>query len=489
MPDREEKEKMLLVSEQHLQDIRTNAQAWLDGLLSATFYAKDLRNDNFFEPLNSANIVYIRKLEFIDCYITPQESGLIFRFGEIGELIFKNCRFSNASMKVEEYPEHATRFEFRYDLALKGRLSRLAIENPITECRIEAEINFSIKEMIDYHSRHGEELTADVRSHIYSLESSHLNAHIKVGGKFTASYGRKTDLIETDFPYIGLDTRKAHLLLSGSGLRDSSAKDLVSLTIKGNASELTLDKITAGITMVHRPLHFLKIENCNFGEFFVDKRIIGDAQPDNQDLTLEINSSYFLFNLGLPQHSLTKRSYFTDTKFPRQRYTQDTNLEFHRAAFSTQREKQLAANVRLNFEHLISEFTQINRSDLSHEIFIAERNYSLRTFSLEWFYWNLYGWTSSYGFSVLRPFITLVGLIFLFSFIYRTHTASFYTALKLSASNILGPFGLRQVILPKDLISELPGIIQAAVVLQSIFGITLVFLIGLALRNQFRLKL
>ena len=70
----------------------------------------------------------------------------------------------------------------------------------------------------------------------------------------------------------------------------------------------------------------------------------------------------------------------------------------------------------------------------------------------------------------------------------RQSEQAIYQGLKLSASSILGPFGMRREIFERSELAQFGGWIHFLMGLESILGVILFFLIGLALRNQFRVR-
>lgn len=102
---------------------------------------------------------------------------------------------------------------------------------------------------------------------------------------------------------------------------------------------------------------------------------------------------------------------------------------------------------------------------------------------------------SDYGLSAWYPAQFLFAIWFVFSHIFALAIAQgdataseFGIGMKLSASSILGPFGMRREIFTRDEIVNFGGWVHFLMGVESILGIILIFLIGLALRNQFKMK-
>lgn len=107
---------------------------------------------------------------------------------------------------------------------------------------------------------------------------------------------------------------------------------------------------------------------------------------------------------------------------------------------------------------------------------------------------RLFWLLSDYGLSVFRPLGILVTFfsVFALAYIYmvRTFTDMPYTIIdgfKLSAAAIFGPFGIGFVTFEKSEVTNLPSSVFFMLAFESAIGLVLIFLIGLAIRNQFKL--
>ena len=115
-----------------------------------------------------------------------------------------------------------------------------------------------------------------------------------------------------------------------------------------------------------------------------------------------------------------------------------------------------------------------------------------------WILW-LYEWASNYGRSVRRPTkylaISLVYTAFIMAAILRWRIpegypvlASVGEALNLTYANLLSPLNIRKDFYSATALQKLPHAIKAISAFQTVAGVFFTFLIGLALRNRFRMK-
>ena len=108
-----------------------------------------------------------------------------------------------------------------------------------------------------------------------------------------------------------------------------------------------------------------------------------------------------------------------------------------------------------------------------------------------WLFRNL----SDYGMSYWLPLQYMFFSWIVFAHIYAlllgeemSGWGNISQGMKLSASSIVGPFGMRREIFSRAEIVELEGLAHFLIGVQSIIGVALIFLISLALRNQFKIK-
>jgi hypothetical protein len=102
----------------------------------------------------------------------------------------------------------------------------------------------------------------------------------------------------------------------------------------------------------------------------------------------------------------------------------------------------------------------------------------------------VYGLLSDYGRSYLRPLVglvatTVVGAIPIWGHLGLTR---FWQAVGLSLAGTFGPFGFRKEFFASALLDQLPGPLKLLAATQTVVGVILLFLLGLAVRNRFRIK-
>jgi uncharacterized protein YjbI with pentapeptide repeats len=114
--------------------------------------------------------------------------------------------------------------------------------------------------------------------------------------------------------------------------------------------------------------------------------------------------------------------------------------------------------------------------------------------SVTWILNYLYGNVSDYGHSIGRPLLGLVILfgsgVAIFATIPVLNKAALplRTAVGLSFGNIFSFLPIKRDILPAEMILSLSSVAQATGAAESLIGAALLFLLGLAVRNRFRLK-
>jgi hypothetical protein len=103
---------------------------------------------------------------------------------------------------------------------------------------------------------------------------------------------------------------------------------------------------------------------------------------------------------------------------------------------------------------------------------------------------TLYGRLSDFGRSYVRP---LYGLLITIAagipfFWWHFGLSGYFQAVGHSFANTFGVLGFRKDLISPDVIACLPGWLKAIAASQTIAGIVLLFLFGLAIRNRFRMK-
>ncbi len=102
----------------------------------------------------------------------------------------------------------------------------------------------------------------------------------------------------------------------------------------------------------------------------------------------------------------------------------------------------------------------------------------------------LYGLLSDYGRSYVRPLYgmlitVIVGSLF---FLWHFGLSGFWQALGHSFANTFGVLGFRKDLISSEALAALPGWLKVIAASQTIAGIVLLFLFGLAIRNRFRMR-
>ncbi len=101
----------------------------------------------------------------------------------------------------------------------------------------------------------------------------------------------------------------------------------------------------------------------------------------------------------------------------------------------------------------------------------------------------LYGRFSDYGRSYFRPLVALFYLALIGTLAFLTSDSlTAWQSLGLSWANTFNVFGFRKDFFDPKIIADLPGWLDVVAALQTIFGTIFLFLIGLGIRNKFRMK-
>jgi hypothetical protein len=150
------------------------------------------------------------------------------------------------------------------------------------------------------------------------------------------------------------------------------------------------------------------------------------------------------------------------------------------------------------YERLKQEMEQLKKHDDEQMFFRRElraRRGLLRALSGEHLLNIVYQWTSDYGNSFLRPLVWLFVVlaagtaIFARAPLYCGVPMPIKIAAKLSFANIFVFLpDKREIMTNAKMIECLSNTTQAVSALQSLLGVVLLFLLGLALRNRFRMR-
>ena len=111
----------------------------------------------------------------------------------------------------------------------------------------------------------------------------------------------------------------------------------------------------------------------------------------------------------------------------------------------------------------------------------------------------VYGFLSGYGRSYLRPLSLIGATVLVGTFFFVAHLVGFWIpaladpghtgqAIGLSFANTFGILGIRKDLIDPTVLQGLPGWLKVISTIQTILGIVLLFLFGLAIRNRFRMK-
>jgi uncharacterized protein YjbI with pentapeptide repeats len=102
----------------------------------------------------------------------------------------------------------------------------------------------------------------------------------------------------------------------------------------------------------------------------------------------------------------------------------------------------------------------------------------------------LYGLLCDYGRSYVQPLLIHVAIIVIGAFLFWPHFGGLQLgrAIGLSFANTFGVLGVRKDLIDPVVIQSLPGWLKIIAAAQTIFGVVLLFLFSLALRNRFRMR-
>ncbi|CAN0223834.1 unnamed protein product, partial [Chrysoparadoxa australica] len=148
------------------------------------------------------------------------------------------------------------------------------------------------------------------------------------------------------------------------------------------------------------------------------------------------------------------------------------------------------------YAHLRRRANSIQNHEAELDFFAREMRAKRRSEGIgKWLLVTLFEISSNFGRSVSLPLLWMIGLSIYMVPIYDKliryagrEPASDMDLLGLSAASLGGFFGIRREFISPELLDSLPYFAVILSNLQSVAGAILVFLIGLALRNRFRIK-
>ena len=165
------------------------------------------------------------------------------------------------------------------------------------------------------------------------------------------------------------------------------------------------------------------------------------------------------------------------------------------------RDKKAAQAQVYAYERLKQEMERLKKHEDEQQFFRRElraRRGLVRPWSGEWLEWLtnvIYEASSDYGLSINRPLLWLFLLFVLGIFSILTETPALNSApmtishaAKHSFANIFPFLPLKRETMAADMAAGLSYAAQIIAVAQSLLGPLLLFLLGLALRNRFRMK-
>ena len=139
---------------------------------------------------------------------------------------------------------------------------------------------------------------------------------------------------------------------------------------------------------------------------------------------------------------------------------------------------------------------QQGRPEDEHFFFRKEMWFAGRTNEpfLVRFPYLMFGWVSDFGYSIARPawllaVVWVVGFAAFVGYLVQAGGKTpLFTALGVSFSNVLPFFGTRSLFVGPEFFRGLPDALVLVAALQAVFGILLLFFLGLGLRTRFRLR-
>ena len=172
--------------------------------------------------------------------------------------------------------------------------------------------------------------------------------------------------------------------------------------------------------------------------------------------------------------------------------------EWHGAVWPKPPTKHDAQQQVYAYERLKQEMERLKKHEDEQSFFRKElraRRGLLRTFSGGWFQNLGYQVMSGYGISTSKPLVWLIAIFAAGTFIFARaplfcgSPMPSELAAKLSFANIFVFLpDKRELMMSSKIVECLSNTMQAISAVQSLLGIVLLFLLGLALRNRFRMR-
>lgn len=160
-------------------------------------------------------------------------------------------------------------------------------------------------------------------------------------------------------------------------------------------------------------------------------------------------------------------------------------------------DKRSAQNQVYAYERLKQEMERLKKHEDEQRFFCKElraRRELVSFWTAAWFFNYLYEALSDYCQSTSKPLLWLCGLFLLVSAVFAwvpdiTGTSmTIPQAASLSFASIFAIFPIPKGIMASDVFATLSSTAQIIVVVESFFGTLLLFLLGVALRNRFRMR-
>jgi uncharacterized protein YjbI with pentapeptide repeats len=213
-------------------------------------------------------------------------------------------------------------------------------------------------------------------------------------------------------------------------------------------------------------------------------------------LAASFRSSQFNKNIGFENTVFTASSSFEGCRFnfePPRFFGAKLHqqMEWREVKWPVAREKVQAGVFIDAYACLKLEMDRLKRHDDELDFFIQEL--MAKRVLNGWFKGlpiTIFSYLADCGRSVIRPLVSLLVLWGVFVPIYAVGQSwiQIKSAMGLSLANTLSIFGFRKDFIPSAILDQMTGPIQVLSGLQTLGGAALIFLLGLSLRNRFRMK-